>query len=153
MWNNTHPANHCIPSSNASFSATTFPMSHILGPHKNHYAPSLVHHYCSGHYGYGIPTLSLKRPGLDHIFIRIGPAPPTSPSLLGLLVCTCVGNQCDNTRLLKPLNSFGMWRSSINKLGNTESDVNLNICNFDQVLSHWFPMRKSSHTGWGRSTG
>jgi hypothetical protein len=29
--------------------------------------------------------------GLDHIFIRLGPAPPTPPSLPGLLAHTCVG--------------------------------------------------------------
>ena len=30
-------------------------------------------------------------PGLDHIFIRLGPAPPTPSSLRGLPVYTCVG--------------------------------------------------------------
>ena len=39
------------------------------------------------------------------------------------------------------------------KLGNNESDVNLNVCNFDWVLTHWFPTRKSSHVGAGRVTG
>ena len=44
-----------------------------------------------------------KGPGLDHIFVWLGPALPTPPSLHGLPVCTCVGtlfigNQCDNTR-------------------------------------------------------
>jgi hypothetical protein len=29
----------------------------------------------------------------------------------------------------------------------------LNICNFDQVLSHWFPTRKSSHACAGMETG
>ena len=39
-------------------------------------------------------------PMLDHIFIRMGPAPPTPPSLFGLPARTCVGtpfpvgNQC-----------------------------------------------------------
>ena len=54
---------------------------------------------------------------------------------------------------LKPLSAFGMLRNSINSLGNNGSDVNLNICNFDRVLSHWFPMRKSSHASAGRKTG
>ena len=48
---------------------------------------------------------------------------------------------------LKPLSSFGMWRNSINYLGNNESNVNLNIYNFDWLLSHWFPTGKSSHIG------
>ena len=30
-------------------------------------------------------------PGLDHIFIQLGPAPPTPPSLPGLHARTCVG--------------------------------------------------------------
>jgi hypothetical protein len=30
---------------------------------------------------------------------------------------------------------------------NNESDVNLNIHDFDKVLSYWFPMRRSSHAG------
>ena len=41
-------------------------------------------------------------PKLDHIFIQLGPTPPTSPSLPNLHAYTCmklllVGNQCDNT--------------------------------------------------------
>ena len=63
-----------------------------------------------------------------------------------------VENQRDNTRSLKSLSFFGMWRNSINQLGNNESDVNLNICNLDRVLSHWFPTRKGSHAGAGRKT-
>jgi hypothetical protein len=39
------------------------------------------------------------------------------------------------------------------KLGNNESDVNLNVCSFDWVLSHWFPTRKSSQVGAGMKTG
>ena len=44
-----------------------------------------------------------------------------------------------------------LYDNSINQLGNNESDVNLNICNFDHVLPHWFPMRKSAHTA-GKTT-
>ena len=32
-----------------------------------------------------------KLPRLDHIFIRLGPVPPTSSSLSGLPARTCVG--------------------------------------------------------------
>ena len=32
-----------------------------------------------------------RRPGLDHIFIQLGPAPPTPPSLPNLPARTCVG--------------------------------------------------------------
>ena len=32
------------------------------------------------------------RPGLDHICVRLGPAPPTPPSLSGLPAYTCVRN-------------------------------------------------------------
>ena len=104
----------------------------------------------------------IDHPGLDHIFIRLGPAPPTPPSLSSLPTCTCVGTlprwepMWFNTWALKsltPLSSFGMWRNTINSLGNYESDVNLNIRNFDRVLSHWFPTRKSSHTSVDRMTG
>ena len=49
-----------------------------------------------------------------------------------------------SVRSLKPLSSFGVWKNSINQLRNNESDVILCICNFEMVLSHWFPMRKSS---------
>ena len=64
-----------------------------------------------------------------------------------------VGSQCDNTRSFKSRSSVGMWRDSINELGNNESDVNLNICNFDRVLWHWFLMRRSLHAGVGKNTG
>ena len=37
-----------------------------------------------------INILTCLRPGLDHIFIRLDPAPPTPPSLGGLLARTCV---------------------------------------------------------------
>ena len=39
-----------------------------------------------------LPTEAIVlRPGLDHIFIQLGPAPPTFPSLSGLPTRTCVG--------------------------------------------------------------
>ena len=52
-----------------------------------------------------------------------------------------------------PLSSFGMWRNRINWFGNNESDANLNIFNYDQVSSHWFPTRKGSHACAGWKTG
>ena len=54
--------------------------------------------------------------------------------------------------LLKPLRSLGTWRNSINQLGNNEIDVNLNICKFHRILSHWFPTRKSSHASTDKKT-
>ena len=54
---------------------------------------------------------------------------------------------------ITPLSSIGMWRNFINQLGTNESDVNLNICNIDRLLSHWFPTKRSSHTCAGRKTG
>ena len=57
-----------------------------------------------------------------------------------------VGNQCDNTRPLKLLSSFNIWRNFISQIGNNDSDVNLNISNSDHVLSYWFSRRRSSHT-------
>jgi hypothetical protein len=78
-------------------------------------------------------------PGLYHIFIQLGSAPLTTPSMPGLPIHTYmgtlpVGNQCVNTRSFQPLSSFGMCRSSINLIGKVVP--NLNICNFDWVLSH-----------------
>ena len=75
-------------------------------------------------------NINLVCPRLNHICVRLGPILPTPLSLPGLLARPCVGT-----------------------LENDESDVNLNICNFDRVLSHWFPMRRSSHAGAGRKTG
>ena len=46
-----------------------------------------------------------------------------------------------------------MWRNRINWFGNNESDANLNIFNYDQVSSHWFPTRKGSHACAGWKTG
>ena len=98
-------------------------------------------------------------PRLDHIFIQLGPAPPTPPSLPSLPPTLAwelfpAGNQCDNTRSLKPLKAPLACEGTLSsKLGNNESDVTLNICNFDRVLSHWFPTRKSFHTNAGRKTG
>jgi hypothetical protein len=46
------------------------------------------------------------------------------------------------------MGEFNATWVEIRKLGNNESDVNLNICSFDQVLSHWFPTRKSPTQVW-----
>jgi hypothetical protein len=86
------------------------------------------------------------------------PAPPTPPSMLGLLAHTCVGALTHwepmwQYRSHKPLNSCGMWLTSSTKLGDNESDVDLNSCNFDQGLSHWCPTAKSSHACAGKKTG
>ena len=66
-------------------------------------------------------NINLVCPMLNHICVRLGPTPPTPPSRPGLPARTYMGT-----------------------LGNDESDVNLNICNFGRVLSHWFPTRKGS---------
>ena len=123
-----------------------------------------------GHYGrwvlngyFYFPQLThfSSSPGLlDHIIIRLGPTPPMllsftvwSSLLAHAWELFLVGNQCDNTHSLKPFGSFGMWKNSIKSLGNNESDVNLNICNIDRVLSHWFPTRRSTHASASRKTG
>ena len=51
-----------------------------------------------------LPTPCQHGPGLDHICVRLGPAPPLPPSLPGSLPTHAwelffVGNQCDNTWL------------------------------------------------------
>jgi hypothetical protein len=77
---------------------------------------------------------------LHHIFIRLGLAFPTSSSLLGLHVHTCVGTlPRRELNVTKPGHFshcvfFGMWKNSIDELGNNESDANLKICNIDRVL-------------------
>ena len=48
----------------------------------------------SGNFSYNIlcqKGITNTCPGLDRIFIRLGPAPPMSPSLLGLPAHVCVG--------------------------------------------------------------
>ena len=58
-----------------------------------------------------IPTPTINILKLDHIFIWLGPTPPTPPLLPAPMWEHCpVGDQCDNTRSLKPLSFFGMWR-------------------------------------------
>jgi len=93
-------------------------------------------------------------PGLDHIFIRLGPVQARPSHAFFTARSSCPhphGNSSPlgtNSRSLKPLGSLGMWRNSINKLGNDENNVNLDNCNFGWVLSHWFPTRNNFYT-WG----
>ena len=110
-----------------------------------------------------LPLLSIYRvytyysPRLDHIFIRLGPAPPMPLSVPGLLAHICMGTlprwepmwQCSIAQAIKFL-----WHvKELHQLiGNNESDANFNSCNFDRVLLHWFPMRRSTHAGAGRKT-
>jgi hypothetical protein len=55
--------------------------------------------------------------GLDHIFIRLGPVPPTPPSLPGLHVRTCMGTLPH----WEP-----MWRYSV-KITNIQVDIISNV--------------------------
>ena len=99
-------------------------------------------------------------PGLDHIFIQLGPAPPL-PRLLHCSVFLptpawelfLVGNQCDNTRSklqilkLTPLSLFPRQLMKFLHMSKKLNDLS------DHVLSHWFPMRKSSQAcaGWKKA--
>ena len=66
-------------------------------------------------------------PGLDHIFIQLGHAPPTPPSLHGLLVYTCVGTLPH----WEP-----MWQYPI-KITTIQVDITFIILKLiDEVLSH-----------------
>ena len=92
-------------------------------------------------------------PGLDHICVQLGPTSPMPPSLPNLPAHTHVGS---------PPRSEPMWQYPL-RITNIQVDitfiipklngVNLNIYNFDRLLSHWFPVRKSSHESAGRKTG
>jgi hypothetical protein len=109
-------------------------------------------------------------PGLDHIFIRVGPAPPTPPSLPGLphapyphmrgnsssfgtdLAIKCISN-----------NKYSSWHhfhdSQVNWWSSFTCQRSLMALKWSGImnifyfyitlLSHLFPMRKSSHRRCG----
>ena len=107
---------------------------------------------------YKVPP-RVKCPGLDHIFIRLGPVPSTPPSLSGLPVCTCMGTR----PRWEP-----MWQYPV-KITNIQDDITFAIPELmskeflhtpkelndlrDRILSYWFPTGKSSHTCVGRKIG
>ena len=65
--------------------------------------------------------------GVDHIFIRLGPTPPTPSSLPGPLSYTCVG---------PPPHLEPMWRYTI-KFTNIQADITFIILKLiDGVPSH-----------------
>ena len=101
---------------------------------------------------------SFKGPGLNHICVRLCPAlSHLLHNLVFLLTPVwelfAVGNNVTIPDRLSHETPLTCEETSSNKLEHNESNVNLNICNFDQVLSHWFQTRKSSHTGAGRKAG
>ena len=92
----------------------------------------------------------LPCPRLDHIFIQLGPTPPTPFSLRSLPARTCVGT---------PPRWEPMWQYPV-KITNIQVDITFIINKLidgvpshargdlsDRVLSHWFP-HKCTHEVW-----
>ena len=98
--------------------------------------------------------------GLNQICVRLGHAPSHASFVAWSTRLHMRGNSSPlRTNVTIPghlscLAPFACEITPLIKLGNNESDVNLNGCNSNRVLSNWFPTRsKSSHAGAGRRLG